>query len=113
MEHGQHRGCADTGAQHDDWSVAWFQREAATQRTRVQNVANPDLSVDISSGRAMGRLYARILDAGSGGRVDPCTSGLLSKRDAERARRVYDTHLSRALWMTRDGFADLLRSGYH
>jgi len=36
-----------------------------------------------------------------------------AKRTLERARRLYDTPLSRALWMTRDGFADPLRSGYY
>lgn len=29
--------------------------------------------------------------------------------DADRARRVYDSHLARAHWMTQVGFAHLLR----
>ena len=62
-------------------------------------------------------LYARLLDAEEEGadwtEVVRVLFGLDPKRDAERARRVYDSHLSRALWMTRHGFADLLRSGYH
>jgi hypothetical protein len=53
MQHGKDGGRADAGAQEDDGSVAWPQREAAAWRTRVEHIANPDLSVDISAGRAV------------------------------------------------------------
>jgi hypothetical protein len=60
-------------------------------------------------------LYARLLDAEEEGaewtEVVRVLFGLDPTRNAERSRRVYDSHLSRALWMTRHGFADLLRSG--
>ena len=63
------------------------------------------------------QLYIRLLDADEEGadwtEVVRVLFGLDPKRDPERARRVYDSHLSRALWMTRHGFADLLRPGYH
>jgi hypothetical protein len=39
MEHGEYRGCAHTGTQQDNRSVAWPQREAAAWRACVQNVA--------------------------------------------------------------------------
>ena len=62
-------------------------------------------------------LYARLLDADEEGAewtdVVRVLFGLDPKRDAERARRVYDSHLSRAVWMTQHGFDDLIRSGYH
>src|SRR5271156_4084336 len=53
MKHGQHRGCADAGTQQDDGAAARSQREAAAWRAHVQNVADPDLSVDVSPSRPM------------------------------------------------------------
>jgi Uncharacterized conserved protein (DUF2285) len=62
-------------------------------------------------------LYIRLLDAEEEGaewtEVVRVLFGLDPKRDAERARRVYDSHLSRARWMTEHGFINLLKSGYH
>jgi hypothetical protein len=90
-----------------------FQREGATRRTRVQNVANPDLSVDISSGRAMGRLYARILDTEEEGAERTRVLRVFFRSVTPSAPVASTIHLSRALLMTRERFADLLRSGYH
>ena len=33
--------------------------------------------------------------------------------DHERARRVHDSHLARARWMTEHGYRDLLRAAMH
>ena len=56
-------------------------------------------------------LYGRLLDAEEGGadwtELVRALFGLHPKRDAEGARRVYDGHLSRSLWMTQHGFVDL------
>ena len=54
MEHGEYRGCAHTGTQQDNRSVAWPQRGAAAWRACVQNVANPSLGLDVGSGCAVG-----------------------------------------------------------
>ena len=54
MEHGECRGCAHTGTQQDNRSVASPQREAAAWRACFQNVANPNLSLDVGPGRAAG-----------------------------------------------------------
>ena len=62
-------------------------------------------------------LYVRLLDAAEEGaewtEVVRVLFGLDPKREGERARRVYDSHLARALWMTHHGYADLLRSALH
>src|SRR5437764_11871857 len=54
MEHGEYRGCAHAGTQQDNGSVAWPQREAAAWCACVQDVANPDLSLDVGPRRAVG-----------------------------------------------------------
>ncbi len=62
-------------------------------------------------------LYVRLLDAAKEGaewtEVVHVLFGLDPNRDRERARRVYDSHLARARWMTEHGFQDLLNSGKH
>jgi len=62
-------------------------------------------------------LYVRLLDAAEEGaewtEVVRVLFGLDPKRDAERARRVHDSHLARARWMTEHGYRDLLRSAMH
>jgi len=61
------------------------------------------------------KLYLRLLDAAADGadwrEVVSTMFGLDSSREPERARRVYDSHLARARWMTTDGYALLLREG--
>jgi hypothetical protein len=54
MEHSQYRGCTDASTQQDDGAVAWPQREAAAWCACVQNVANPNLSLDLGPGCAVG-----------------------------------------------------------
>ena len=62
-------------------------------------------------------LYVRLLDAAEEGaewtEVARVLFGLDPKLDSERARRVYDSHLARALWMTEHGYSGLLRSALH
>ena len=61
------------------------------------------------------KLYMRVLDAATDGadwreavavifEIDPST-------DPERARRVHDSHLARARWMTEHGYRHLLQEG--
>jgi hypothetical protein len=62
-------------------------------------------------------LYARLLDAAEEGaewtEVVRILFGLDPNRDGERARRVHDSHLARARWMTEHGYRDLLRAAMH
>ena len=58
-------------------------------------------------------LYVRLLDAAEEGaewtEVVCILFGLDPDQDRERARRVHDSHLARARWMTEHGYRDLLR----
>ena len=62
-------------------------------------------------------LYIRLLDAADEGadwtEVTRVLFGLDPKRDGERARRVHDSHLARARWMTEHGYQDVLRLAMH
>jgi hypothetical protein len=57
-------------------------------------------------------LYVRLLDAAEEGaewtEVVRVLFGLDPRQDPERARRVHDSHLARARWMTEHGYRDLL-----
>ena len=59
-------------------------------------------------------LYIRLLDAAEEGvewtEVVRVLFGLDLDQDRERARRVHDSHLARAHWMTKHGYRDLLRA---
>lgn len=61
------------------------------------------------------RTYLRLLDAEADGadwrEVVAVIFGLDAARDPDRARRVHDSHLDRARWMTERGYRDLLRDG--
>jgi hypothetical protein len=58
--------------------------------------------------------YLRLLDADAEGadwrEAVRIIFGLDSGREPERARFVYDNHLSRARWMTQVGYRHLLKS---
>jgi hypothetical protein len=58
-------------------------------------------------------LYIRLLDAAAEGadwrEAVQILFGLDPGQDADRARRVHDSHLARARWMTTTGYRDLLR----
>jgi len=57
--------------------------------------------------------YLRLLDADAEGadwrEVASIVLGLDPDRDEERARRIYESHLARARWMTEAGYRDLLK----
>lgn len=59
--------------------------------------------------------YLRLLDAASEGadwrEVAKIVLGLDAGSDPDRARRIHDSHLARARWMTESGYRDLLRQG--
>jgi len=61
------------------------------------------------------KLYMRLLDASDAGasleEVSSVLLGIDAKAEPERARRVHDSHLSRARWMTEQGYREILRNG--
>ena len=61
--------------------------------------------------------YLRILDAAEEGapwaEVARIVLGIDPTEEPDRAKRMYDTHLARARWMTDHGYRNLLRSGAH
>ncbi|WP_043161743.1 DUF2285 domain-containing protein [Bradyrhizobium sp. Ai1a-2] len=60
--------------------------------------------------------YMRLLDADADGadwrEVAEIVLHIDPKREPERARRTYDSHLNRARWMSRHGYRQLLQSGW-
>jgi hypothetical protein len=60
-------------------------------------------------------LYLRLLDAAAEGAdwqdVARIVLGLDPDHDADQARRIHDSHLARARWMTEAGYRDLLQQG--
>ena len=56
--------------------------------------------------------YLRLLDADADWReVARIVLHLDPKHEPDRARRAFDSHLSRAKWMTENGYRHLLRGG--
>jgi hypothetical protein len=59
--------------------------------------------------------YLRLLDADAGGAdwrdVARVVLHLDPEHESDRARRAFDSHLSRAKWMTQNGYRHLLRGG--
>jgi hypothetical protein len=59
--------------------------------------------------------YLRLLDAAAEGadwrEVARVVLHLDPEQDSDRARRAFDSHLSRAKWMTEHGYRHLLRGG--
>jgi hypothetical protein len=62
--------------------------------------------------RAHVRLYMRLLDATADGaawqEIVAVLFGMDPMREPDRSRRVYDSHLARARWMSQIGFRLLL-----
>lgn len=63
--------------------------------------------------RAHIKLYMRLLDAAADGadwrEAVEVLFGIDPIREPERARKVHDSHLARARWMTHTGYRHLLR----
>jgi hypothetical protein len=63
------------------------------------------------------KLYARLLDADADGadwtEAVQVLFGLDPVRDPERCRRIHDSHLARARWMTHTGYKHLLRQSHN
>ncbi|NIJ60184.1 hypothetical protein FHS82_004051 [Pseudochelatococcus lubricantis] len=61
------------------------------------------------------KLYLRLLDAATDGadwrEAVSILFGLDPEREPERARRVHDSHLARARWMTTHGYRLLVQEG--
>ena len=62
-------------------------------------------------------LYLRLLDAARDGadwrEAVQILFGLDPAHDPERCRRIHDSHLARARWMTHTGYRHLLRQSHH
>ena len=58
-------------------------------------------------------LYMRLLDSARDGanwrEVVPVLFGLDPEANSDRCRKIYDTHLARARWMTEQGYRELAR----
>lgn len=67
--------------------------------------------------RAHMKLYMRLLDAAADGadwrEVVQVLFGIDPEIEPDRARRVHDSHLERARWMTHTGYRHLLRGSMH
>lgn len=78
--------------------------------------APPESSEITSYDREHMKLYMRILDAASEGadwrEVVTVLFDLDPYADPDRARTVHDGHLSRARWMTTNGYRLLVQEGY-
>ena len=65
--------------------------------------------------RAHMKVYMRVLDAATDGADWREAVAVIFELDPlaepERARRVHDSHLARARWMTEHGYRHLLRDG--
>ena len=63
--------------------------------------------------RAHFDIYLRLLDATNEGadedEIIEIVLDLNPAQEPERARKMFDSHLKRARWMTRQGFWDLIR----
>lgn len=60
-------------------------------------------------------LYLRLFDAAESGaslqEISQILFGLDADKEPERARKIYDSHLARARWMTEHGYRKLLEGG--
>jgi len=73
----------------------------------------PDSAVLTDYDRSHMKTYMRVLDAATEGadwrEVVAVIFGIDPDAQAERARRVHDSHLARARWMTEHGYRLLLQ----
>lgn len=85
--------------------------------TNADFLDEPPASAAVTSyDREHMKLYLRLLDAATDGadwrEAVQVLFGLDAEREPERARRVHDSHLARARWMTTHGYRELVREGY-
>lgn len=77
--------------------------------------APPDEGVLTMYDRDHMKLYMRLLDAETAGasleEISSVLFGIDAEAEPERARRVFDSHLSRARWMTEQGYREILKHG--
>ncbi|WP_407174441.1 DUF2285 domain-containing protein [Bradyrhizobium sp. STM 3562] len=75
--------------------------------------SDPDLAV---YDEEHGITYLRMLDADAEGadwrEVSRIVLHIDPDREPERARRVFDSHLARAKWVSKVGYKELLRRGW-
>jgi hypothetical protein len=75
----------------------------------------PDSTELTDYDRAHMKEYMRVLDAATDGadwrEAASVIFGIDPAKEPERARRVHDSHLARARWMTEHGYRQLLREG--
>lgn len=76
----------------------------------------PESSTLTDYDRTHMKLYLRLLDAATDGadwrEVVSVLFGIDPAREPERARRIHDSHLARARWMTTDGYRLLVHEGH-
>lgn len=77
----------------------------------------PDSAELTGYDRAHMKEYMRVLDAATDGadwrEAVAVIFGIDPTAEPERARRVHDSHLARARWMTEHGYRQLLRDSRH
>lgn len=86
--------------------------------TRSDYLDSPPDSVELTDyDRAHMKEYMRVLDAATEGadwrEAVAVIFGIDPAAEPQRARRVHDSHLARARWMTEHGYRQLLRDGRH
>jgi hypothetical protein len=87
---------------------------SATGTTPISNLApqGDDLT---DYDHAHMTLYLRLFDAAESGaslqEVSQILFGIDADKETERARKIYDSHLARARWMTEHGYRKLLEGG--
>lgn len=76
----------------------------------VDTPPSDDVATDYD--RSHLKLYARLLDAEADGasvaEIVDILFGIDAQNDPNRAKKVHDSHLSRARWMAENGYRDLL-----
>ncbi|AWC25183.1 hypothetical protein CO731_04677 [Aminobacter sp. MSH1] len=85
--------------------------------TKTDFLDEPPESAELTTyDREHMKLYLRLLDAATDGadwrEAVHILFGLDPECDPDRARRVHDTHLARARWMTTHGYRELVREGH-
>lgn len=87
---------------------------SATGTTPIADVA-PQSDDLTDYDHAHMKLYLRLFDAAESGaslqEISQILFGIDADKEPERARKIYDSHLARARWMTEHGYRKLLKGG--